>query len=423
MPRKAQGTTFVSDGAVYASVTIAPGKRLARALQGIVQAGDDEGARTWATTLQRLVDALRAAGREHEIAEKVDVALEVGREHPSAGLGRVVAGIAKLKELAAPARIVETRSTSAMTLQKFGKRWTSGELHAEHPDHIREKRSAEKDAGVLAKHVYPVVGHVPLGRFSLRDAQEVMRRVPRELSSATRRQVAQVMVRLCNLAVYPCELIKVSPLPKGFLPRVRVRPGAYLYPSEEKALLRCKDVPIAHRLLYGFLAREGMRKEEALGLTWGALDLDRGVVRLDENKTDDPRAWALDPGVAKALAWWRKRNATAKPDALVFDAVVDPGHLAATLREHLALAGVDRAELSEHNAKRRQMNAHGLRATFVTIALASGKSETWVMDRTGHRSSTMVNRYRRIARTAAELGLGTLAPLNTAIPEIGKRPV
>ena len=71
----------------------------------------------------------------------------------------------------------------------------------------------------------------------------------------------------------------------------------------------------------------------------------------------------------------------------------------------------------EHNAKRRQMNVHGLRSTFVTISLANGRSETWVMDRTGHRSSAMVNRYRRVARTVAELGLGPLAPLNEAIPE------
>ena len=112
------------------------------------------------------------------------------------------------------------------------------------------------------------------------------------------------MVRLCNLAVYPCELLKASPLPKGFLPRVKTRVGGHLYPSEDRALLACDGtdekpgVPLVYRLLYGFLAREGMRKEEALKLTWRDVDLERGAVKLDENKTDDPRAWALDPSVA-----------------------------------------------------------------------------------------------------------------------------
>ena len=57
-------------------------------------------------------------------------------------------------------------------------------------------------------------------------------------------------------------------------------------------------------------------------------------------------------------------------------------------------------------------------ATMITIALAMGRSETWVADRTGHKSSTMINRYSRAARTAAELGLGDLTPLDVAIPEL-----
>src|SRR6185369_14698881 len=42
----------------------------------------------------------------------------------------------------------------------------------------------------------------------------------------------------------------------------------------------------------------------------------------------------------------------------------------------------------------------------------------WVADRTGHKSSVMINRYRRAARTVAELGLGDLRPLDEAIPEV-----
>ena len=49
----------------------------------------------------------------------------------------------------------------------------------------------------------------------------------------------------------------------------------------------------------------------------------------------------------------------------------------------------------------------------MTLALAHGRPESWVMARTGHRSSQMVNRYRRIATRFAELG-----PLDQAIPEL-----
>jgi hypothetical protein len=43
-----------------------------------------------------------------------------------------------------------------------------------------------------------------------------------------------------------------------------------------------------------------------------------------------------------------------------------------------------------------------------------------VMARTGHRSSQMVNRYRRIATSFAELNLGELMPLDVAIPELAQ---
>ena len=64
------------------------------------------------------------------------------------------------------------------------------------------------------------------------------------------------------------------------------------------------------------------------------------------------------------------------------------------------------------------MRAHDTRSTFITVALANGRSETWVADRTRRRSSIMVQRYRRVARTFAELGLGELASLAEAVPEL-----
>ena len=76
------------------------------------------------------------------------------------------------------------------------------------------------------------------------------------------------------------------------------------------------------------------------------------------------------------------------------------------LRAHLKLAGVTRAQLFESNESRLAIRAHDLRATFVTVSLALGKTEAWITDRTEHRSSQMIYAYKRAARTYAELGLG-----------------
>jgi hypothetical protein len=181
---------------------------------------------------------------------------------------------------------------------------------------------------------------------------------------------------------------------------------------------------LVNRVFYGFLAREGMRAGEAAALTWGDLDLDRGVVNLDENKTNDARAWALNRGVHATLrAWWGRCGKPAS-DTLVF--LKDDGlplggsRLAQKFREHLQAAGVQREALYARTATRQPVRVHDLRATFVTIALANGKTEAQIADRTGHRSSTMINRYRRAARSLAELDQGDLEPLHDTIPEIAE---
>jgi integrase len=241
------------------------------------------------------------------------------------------------------------------------------------------------------------------------------------------------MHRLLAIAVFPLRAIKGNPIPPGYLPSPGPRKAfGYLYPADDRLLMAGQHakseeiVPLHWRMLEGFLDREGMRSGEAASLDWGDLDLKRGAVRLDENKTDDPRAWALHWGTSAALKMWRAHLDKLLGKRKAGDAVFVDGegvrlsaeHLAARLRDHLEADGVDRPELFKSTASRRKMRAHDLRATFITLNLAAGKSETWVADRTGHRSSQQINGYRRAARTAEELGLGELTPLVLAIPEL-----
>jgi hypothetical protein len=61
------------------------------------------------------------------------------------------------------------------------------------------------------------------------------------------------------------------------------------------------------------------------------------------------------------------------------------------------------------------LRVHDLRATFVTLSLAAGRSEAWVADRTGHKSSVVLNRYRWQTRQVAELELGSVALPDAAL--------
>ena len=65
-----------------------------------------------------------------------------------------------------------------------------------------------------------------------------------------------------------------------------------------------------------------------------------------------------------------------------------------------------------------RIRVHDLRGTFVTVSLANDNTESSISDRTGHRSSAMINNYKRIARGFQELDVGTLSPLDSALPEL-----
>jgi hypothetical protein len=124
----------------------------------------------------------------------------------------------------------------------------------------------------------------------------------------------------------------------------------------------------------------------------------------------------MDPSVAAALRSYVKLRGLKNGELLFADQSGEGYmHLASQLRRDLKAAGLVRAELHEDGENTRKLRVHDLRGTFVTLSLANGKTETWVADRTGHQSSIMINRYRRAARTAAELGMGELRPLHLAV--------
>jgi integrase len=414
--RDATGGAFQSRGKFYARVTIAPQKQSAVLLPWCTTLDDAKGR---GHALQPLVNQLRQAGEDTWIAK----VLEVGATADAAklaALGQHVAGIVAGK-------IVKDdgQTPGVETFQTFAEKWTDGELAADYPDDIKVKKSKEKDRYRL-EILYKTIGPIPLDKFTLQDAQEAMRKLPAHLEVNTRRHYGQVIRRVLAMAVYPACILPHSPIPKGFVGKPgKEKAKSIPWPSEDARGLGCETWPLEDRMLFGFLPREGMRTGEAAALTWGALSLDVGAVRLDENKTDDPRAWALDPSVARALRLWKAMRTDTAPADLVFKQpdgqALDKDEIAGRYRDYLEKACQARAEIlavQPKGSNRLRVRAHDMRGMFVTYSLAAGRSESWVQDRTGHTTNAMLSRYKRTARTVAELGLGQLAPMTLAIPEL-----
>lgn len=423
------GTLRHTPGGYFAQFSIGGGQRKGTILATCTTEPEAEKRKA---AIARLIARLRETGHTGDIL--VNTIREGGGADAAEmrKLERLVERIASGKEPGLAKQHAARREGT--TVADLTTLWTSGDLARQFPDHVKAKKTSGGDKRLLewlGKVRMPdgtTFGERPVASVTLDDCDHVMTALPKTTETpAARRQYAQALRKLLVYAVYPLRLLAVLPIPKGWLPKAtNTLAKGWIYPAEDLALMQCPDVPLALRLLYGVLAREGMREGEGLALEWTDLDLEHGVLRLDENKTDDPRSWALGGDVRRALATWKKlRGKKAEKNRRVFPKVLlgDKGDLAKKLRQGLRDAGVKRTEVTSDSPGRARlaMRAHDLRGTFVTLALACGRTEAWVTDRTGHRSSTMIYRYKRAARTAAELGLGWLAPLDEAIPELAPK--
>lgn len=324
---------------------------------------------------------------------------------------------AHVRELQAKARVIAGLPEKVPeTMREFGELWTSGVLHKEFPDKVRSKKDGVLDARRLRSLWSIDVGGMRLGdidveRFTVKHGEIAMRHLPASAKTkATRRAYAQVLRTLLGHAAR-VGLIPANPLPPGFLPRIGEQPRfPFLHPAEDARLMRCSDVPLERRVLYGFLARQGWQFRKAAEMTFRELDLSGPSGGTFER---DGLRWPLAPGVADGLRAWKAHRGPGEKRVFV-DEHGRPltESLATELRADLRKSGAHRSELS-------RIRVQDLRATFIALALANGWTDEQVVQHVGVNRLSL-DSFREQARSAAELGLGPLASLVDAIPELAR---
>jgi hypothetical protein len=161
----------------------------------------------------------------------------------------------------APTKLDET------TFEEVANDWTSGRPAVRYPDHLRRKRTVRDDVQRMRDDILPIIGAVPIAKFTVEDAEHVMRAIPGEFTANTRRNFAVLIHRVLALAVFPLRPRESNPLPTGWLPKPgRRKAKSYLYPDEDAGLLAATSLPFRRRFAYGFLAREGNRKSEGAAM-------------------------------------------------------------------------------------------------------------------------------------------------------------
>lgn len=383
-------------------------------------------ARYW--RLRKMVDALVKAKCGPEAVAIIRDAAAAKTERAFTGNERAAL------DIAAHPPGADKPPSKAVTYREVVRLWLSGELARRFPGEVEGKseRTAEEQwlaynksilGARLASSEQKPFGDLPIGEITLAHLHELKQSLP-PMSSGTRQNYCVLIAKPLRLALYPLMLIEECPVPDNFTPaRGKTRAFTYLYPEEDAQMLGCLETPLADRVLLGLVARNGMRISEGVRLSAGDLDLKRGNLSLDKNKTKTPRTWKLDEDCVRALRLWLSIAPPPGPDAPIFGHT-DAHGWAPKLRVYLKRAGVSRRELFATTAHRRCIRVHDLRASFVTLALAAGRgaptTELWVRDRTGHTTAQQMETYRRWSRFALENAQGWFAPLDEAVPELAE---
>jgi len=148
---------------------------------------------------------------------------------------------------------------------------------------------------------------------------------------------------------------------------------------------------VRDRLIFLFMLRCGLRVSEVCALTWDAIDLRTGTVRVNRGKGQVDRIVYLSADVEEALEVWRAHH---PPSPYLFPSPkrhrehLFRSHINGLMNQYLAAAGLT-----------RHYSPHCLRHTFATHLLNAGVPLEVLKELMGHHSIQLTLRYAQLYDT------------------------
>lgn len=161
-------------------------------------------------------------------------------------------------------------------------------------------------------------------------------------------------------------------------------------------------------LLLWIGATTGLRLGDAVTLTWSAIDLHRGIIRLDTRKTATAVVIGIVPVLAELLAQMppEQRQGYLMPTlaAEYLNLNIRP-HFVARLQRYFQSCGIQtwRAGTGPGTGKRAvtEVGFHSLRHSFATICGEVGTAESVTQKLLGHSRAAMTQYYQHSTESAA----------------------
>ncbi len=170
------------------------------------------------------------------------------------------------------------------------------------------------------------------------------------------------------------------------------REGPYLWPLEFLTLASDQGVPLHWRRIYALAIYLHVRAGELAALNWDDVHIDHGDVHIRQalnTDTGEIKTTKTNAGVRKVkiehnlMPLLRAMHEEANGEGTVVE-MPYPSEWAISLRRHLTLAGVRRADLFANDKTRRWLTFHDLRHTGITWRAIRGADAKKLQRSAGH---------------------------------------
>jgi len=176
-----------------------------------------------------------------------------------------------------------------------------------------------------------------------------------------------------------------------------------LSPKEFEALVQHSSGYLKGMVIMGYYT--GMRRGEILRLTWGHVDLDSRMIRLEaaDTKSGKPRDIPILDELHNYLVSMKKKRAGKHRHVFLYRGKPIKGDIRASLQKACQKAGISYGRFVKGG-----FIFHDLRHTFNTNMRKAGVQESVIMDITGHTTREMFDRYNTVDKEDRQKALEML---------------
>jgi integrase len=337
-------------------------------------------------------DLEKATAKVHELNENTKT-------------GKGPATLAEAQKLAEAQRLERERqeADAARTKITFSEVW---EKYLPQAQADRGADALDRELSIYTLWIKPILGDRAMPEvapFHLEKIKSNMAKAGRAPRSV---QYALAIVRqVFNFARRNDLFVGDNPVGKVKMPKFDNRRTRFLTHAEADRLLDAlREVSTETHDHVLMSLQTGMRAGEVWSLTWGNVDLDRGILTLLDTKNGRSRP-AYMTGPVKAMLNAR-RPANPDPSALVF-----PGRGGVKIRQ--ASDAYDRAvaKLGLNDGitdKRQKVTFHTLRHTFASWLVENGTDLYAVKELLGHSDFKMTARYAHLGQNTLQAAVNGL---------------